>query len=676
MRSVSVPTLFLSLLLLSPGIIHAAANPTITGVSPSSPSNLINTVFGSGFEPGAQLFIGGVAPSALWQGGTQFLVFQAPSTGSGAVNVKVVNPDGGTATLAGGFTYGRRAATPVIRGVAPALNSTVLKAVWGSNFDSGAQVFVNGVVAQSTWQVGSEYIVFQPPANTPLGSAVDVKVVNPGGESGDLSVVLASPGGTGTTTPTTGVPPVTTPPGGTVPNPPTTLPTPAACTKYVSQSGSVNGNTAYTTIQTGVNALVPGDSLCIAAGTYHEVVNVTTAGTASRPITIRALNLNDKPVIDGAYNIPGGTPGNSSLDKDGGQVTCSEYSQDPTAGLGPYPKQACFSWSSLVNIAASYVTWDSVDITRSRGAGLIIGVNHSSGQTYSNINVYRSEIGYARNNGVLTYNGINISFDGNQIHDAGNYLATAKRGPMDWGGGMYNGYTTGMTIAGNTIYHNWGLNLYLDVVDTETVEHNVFYHTSDSTYFRTGFPSADVIFDSENGRPVSHVIFADNIMSGGSTLLGFWQFDSASTYTDFQIYNNTLMNPGPSTNTGFGGNAAIFSDMTNLTGFKFMNNIIYAPTGTVGTFVSIPGMQFSNNLWSSAPPTNMQGSNDIITGSPGLANPGFVPTPGNFDTSSIKLQVTSPAIRSGANIPLVTDDFFGTARPSGAYDIGAYQSGR
>ena len=71
----------------------------------------------------------------------------------------------------------------------------------------------------------------------------------------------------------------------------TPTPTPqadATCTRYASPGG----------LAAAVAALKPGDVLCLRDGTYTETIEPRTNGTASAPITIRALN-DGKATIDG-----------------------------------------------------------------------------------------------------------------------------------------------------------------------------------------------------------------------------------------------------------------------------------------------------------------------------------------------------------------------------------------
>jgi hypothetical protein len=464
-----------------------------------------------------------------------------------------------------------------------------------------------------------------------------------------------------------------------------------ACTKYVAASGAVNGNVASTTIQAGVNTLAPGDTLCVAPGTYNEIVAVSTPGTAMMPITVRALDPANRPIIDGGYVLPGGPAANTQA--------CSEVGTNSNAHDGPYPAQSCFCWGSLVSIGASYVVWDGVDVTRSRGNGIFVGTSQSP--VSEGIQVRGSVIDHTRSDGILIDHVSGLTVDGNQVHDTGDF-ATYDRTPaqLNWGGGIYEDDATQVVFSNNVIYHVWGealgtglfhdntyirvvrntlydnyaLNLYVQQSSHVVVEQNLLYNSGDKAYFRGGAPSPCAVIDSEGlaqGAPpaggfgASDIVFRNNILQGCSTLLGLWQFKATNAYGDIRVLNNTFLRPYP-------GGQSLESDMTTLTGFTFANNLVDATGGSIGPFPAVTGMVLESNLWSTTPPPPLSGTGDVVTSNFGLTNAAYQPSPGAFGTGVIRLLPSSPARDKGATLAEVSDDFFGTPRPQGvAYDIGA-----
>ena len=157
-------------------------------------------------------------------------------------------------------------------------------------------------------------------------------------------------------------------------------------------------------------------------------------------------------------------------------------------------------------------------------------------------------------------------------------------------------------------------------------------------------------------------------IEGYSNLIFLQQYESKTTYTNFAFYNNTLVHP-------YAGGNVITSTMTGLSGLTFVNNLAYAPGATISySFLPASDVTVGNNLWSSSPPSILAGSGDVTSTTPGLASPAYTPTiGGGFDPTSIQLVAGSPASGAGQHVALVTTDYFGTARPAGAYDIGAYQ---
>jgi len=507
--------------------------------------------------------------------------------------------------------------------------------------------------------------------------------------------------------------------GGTTP--------PPACTKYVSASGSLDGHTAYPSIQDGVNTVTAGDTLCVSAGTYHERVFVNTSGAAGNPITIRAYDASNRPVVDGAYTLPDdsfGTMGNG----------CSEVDPaNPNAVMAPYPLFGCdeISTPGLVILQGNHLVWDGIDITRSRSNGVFMGnvsgngdyvlplLNPAAGTWYSDIQFLNSHVSHIRGEGasflyvdggtmagdivedsqnLAAYNRLapgitnpNVSGWGNGVSLVGKNLTfTGNIVFHNWGegisigqnnftkqGAVINGqtvtsstFTNAQTawIKGNVVYDNWAAQVYLTNGTDNTLEGNLIYQTADSAYFRYGSPFVCLLIGAENasGNP-ANITVRNNVIQGCTNLIALEQYESVTRYTNFEFYNNTLVNP-------YRGGNAVTSNMTGLTRFTFMNNLVYAPGNSISygfTAVGVP--MVGHNVWSSAPPANLGGSGDITTSDPGLATPSYVPPAGGFDVDTIKLAAGSPAIGSGVSTPSVTTDFFGTLRPTTGPDIGAYQ---
>lgn len=129
---------------------------------------------------------------------------------------------------------------------------------------------------------------------------------------------------------------------------------------------------------------------------------------------------------------------------------------------------------------------------------------------------------------------------------------------------------------------------------------------------------------------------------------------------------NTFVNAGGITTSPYN---VLFYAGTATNGL-FENNIVdqedSLPIGTEGG----TGITFSHNLWSKAPPSNMNGLGDVI-GNPALSKAGsFVQ--GQLSGNYFKLLSSSYAIGKALAISNVIDDYFGNTRGS-APDIGGDQ---
>jgi hypothetical protein len=491
----------------------------------------------------------------------------------------------------------------------------------------------------------------------------------------------------------------------------------ATPTKYVSQSGSVNGIPAYTTIQAAVNAAVPGDIIAVAPGTYYETVLITNSGTITSPIYIQALNPNNKPIIDGQDVRPSGTMSNGAS----GRLVC---------------------------ISASHIVWDSIDIMNSASQLMTIGPSsfnngfflqsYEINTWYANVKVLRSRIEKSNGRGFHTMNTDGVILGDCKLTETcrwdnvnGVYqdvFNSTTVQPQNWasavsvmgknvsvieciigqtiGEGIHAGghisqgagafiQVENFIIRNCRVFDTWSSPLYVAAVDGGTFERNVFYNTGDTRFWygRSGnpqYPPSTVLFASEGGRPGSgapwstgyigskNVTFRNNIAIGGLRCLGFG-LEPGQLYQGIKIQNNTFFGAQPGTYSP--GSGAIFNGMTNLTDLTLENNIIYDASGRV--VASDPGWAptlgttvIRNNLWSHAPPALLTGTNSIVNLNAGLTNPSYLPNnpwPNLpvFDTNAFKLLSNSPAIGAGI-LNGITVDFFGSTRSSTSMDIGAH----
>ena len=153
-------------------------NPLPTITAPLSPNNGKSaggnavTINGSGFVSGAAVTIGGAAVTGLSITAGQ-ITATTPAGSIGAQSVAVTNPDGGSAALAGGFTYNP---LPTVTSVSPASapQGTVVT-INGTNFGAGTGVsatFGGSAASGVTWLSAT-----QLRATTPSSTASGAKAV-------------------------------------------------------------------------------------------------------------------------------------------------------------------------------------------------------------------------------------------------------------------------------------------------------------------------------------------------------------------------------------------------------------------------------------------------------------------------------------------------------------------
>ncbi|WP_234414246.1 IPT/TIG domain-containing protein [Paenibacillus sp. CAA11] len=167
--------------------------PTLSSLSPSK--GMITggtevTVQGTNFVNGAKLTFGNQQVATTFVSATQ-LKFKTPVWSvAEQVDIQVTNPDGQTASLAQAFTFETPPPPPPVEltSVSPnegEMAGGLLITVTGNNFDSGAKVYFNDTLIQST-VYGATQIKAKTPVWTTSGP-VNVKVVNGDGQTAVLS---------------------------------------------------------------------------------------------------------------------------------------------------------------------------------------------------------------------------------------------------------------------------------------------------------------------------------------------------------------------------------------------------------------------------------------------------------------------------------------------------------
>lgn len=435
---------------------------------------------------------------------------------------------------------------------------------------------------------------------------------------------------------------------------------------YVSPSGSNDNSGTFSapwqTLTYALPKLSPGDTLYVHGGIYQEAIDFNKSGTASNVITVQAYE-NEQPWIDGYYTLPGGIDW-----RDG--YNGSQY-------------------LTLAIIRGNYIIWDGVNVRNSAGQGLVTTGHH--------VILKNCMINNCYSQGIMIQHGNNSVIDNVICHDVclSNHPDYAAFASSFWGFGiaivdcsgsevrnstMYNGWGEGIGVlrVSNTAvrqcisYDNWAALIYVDNVDNVVIERNLCYWTG-----TIGAGAAEGINISQEPYgnpptapiPTKNVIVRNNIVvaapRGNMCISGDNTVQQPFGIKNILIENNTFVN-APDNALRF----AWFNDANSTYG-TFRNNIILQDNGNFVFGAEYQKVEFANNLWSSAPPTPLDGSNSQI-GDPGLENPYAPRLQGEVNPNWYKPKSTSIAINNGLDSTSVTDDFDNNQRIS-PYDIGAFE---
>jgi hypothetical protein len=178
----------------------ATSTPTIDSIAPLSGSPSGGTpvvITGTGFLPGATVTIGCAAATGVLVVNATTISAIAPACPNGSTgDVIVVNPDGGTATLGGGFTFGVSA--PTLTGISPGtgpVSGGTPVTMAGSNFAHNATLTFGGVPATSVVVINTHTLTAITPAHA--AGVVNIVLTNPDGGTATLGSGFTYAGGGG-----------------------------------------------------------------------------------------------------------------------------------------------------------------------------------------------------------------------------------------------------------------------------------------------------------------------------------------------------------------------------------------------------------------------------------------------------------------------------------------------
>lgn len=169
----------------------------ITVVNPntglSSGGNIVYLT-GTNFKRGIQVFFGDTqAQLYAYTSSTRISVYAPASSSVGQVDIKVINPDNGSFTLPGSYTY--TLVQPSITGLTPAsgpMTGGTHLYINGTNFDSSMNVTINGIdVPIDTFSSDTRVKVITPPSSE--AGTVPVVVTLSNGESASSTFVYEEP---------------------------------------------------------------------------------------------------------------------------------------------------------------------------------------------------------------------------------------------------------------------------------------------------------------------------------------------------------------------------------------------------------------------------------------------------------------------------------------------------
>jgi len=473
---------------------------------------------------------------------------------------------------------------------------------------------------------------------------------------------------------------------------------PAGNVYYVAKSGrnAADGSLPqpWLTIQHAVARAVAGDTVCVRAGVYNEIVSINTSGTAAAPLTLQS-EPGETATIDGTgLTVPG---------NQWGLITLSDVSHITVAGFELRNYKRATSADVPIGL---YVTGAGAGIRlignhihdiantasgcAANAFGLKVDGTHAPA-SIDGIVIDDNEIDHltlgCSESFSLDGNVEHFTIRGNRVHDTNNigigaigFEGVAPNAVYDQArdGTISDNLVYNITSFGNPAYGNQYAadGIYVDGGTRIVIERNVVHHVD------LGIELAS----EHSGRTTSHVIARNNLVYfGNSAGISIGGYDASVGGTDqCTIVNNTLFN-NDQQNTGSGELQIQYHATDNA----IENNIVVAgyPAIMLNAFTSDTAAPASldhnlyfpyavTSIWVWRGQTYMQF--DAYTAAAAQDAHSISEPPQFVDTVTPDLHVAtgSPAVGNGVDLGATvigTSDVAGHPRVVGAVDIGAYE---
>lgn len=365
-------------------------------------------------------------------------------------------------------------------------------------------------------------------------------------------------------------------------------------TYYVSTAGlDTNSGTSalpFKTINKGVSMAGAGDTVIVAAGTYSPIT-ISKSGSVGLPITIKG-NMS---------KIEGGDIG--------------------------------------MNLTGSYLNISGFDVSKSKSHVVSISGKHikfSDFLVHDGVNPQPT--GVACNASISWGSGLKLYIGADDIQiDNGKIY-------QNCGEGLGATRALNVTVSNVTAYDNFSTNFYVDNSANVTLKNNFSYYTSNSAFYRYGYPGSGYMVSEEYysgwGAKLANVSLINNIAYNTTGMV-------------VRVSSN-LVEPG-----GLVGGLIAHNTVWKLVNSSKAINVVSNPLNS--------NIRIVNNI---AGGVITAGTGSVASNNSSSAT--FAVTPG-YSPSTFRLSSLDKGINMGINVGVATD-YFGAARDS-MPDLGAVEYG-